>query len=194
MNNKIKDVYGKVVGKPKTYQNGGEIGQTQFDLSGVQNPLQQQLLTQLRGYGFEFDPTKLLAGQFSNMDFSAQAIADTIRSKFGIGHKVEMPKSIFTELTEMDFEGLQSETYDPLRDVKFAGFEDMALEEKSKINTGGFYGTGEAETKRADVREDVGKGVVSTEMDIDKIMSGEYSKILKQMQEWEAKGQKLRYG
>ena len=61
------------------------------------------------------------------MDFSAQAIADTIRSKFGIGHKVEMPKSIFTELTEMDFEGLQSETYDPLRDVKFAGFEDMAL-------------------------------------------------------------------
>ena len=105
-----------------------------------------------------------------------------------------MPYSMFQELTPEMFKGTESATYDPLRDVTYAGLEEKALEQQSQINTGGFYGSGAAETKRKDIRTDVAEGVTKGEMDIDKLISGSYGNILSQMQDWESKAQKLRYG
>ena len=188
---KIKDVYGKEVMPTKKYQEGGNI---QYNLSDIQNPLQQKLLTQLGQYGYDIDPRKDIISQMQGFNMSSQDIADMFRSKYSIGSKVEMPLSMFSEINPSQLKALDTEFYNPLREKTYSQLSDKFLQQKQNINTGGFAGSGQAIQKEDDLRDAMGIGIEQGEMNIDKLISSAYGNILGEMQNWEQAVSKLRFG
>lgn len=192
---KIKDVYGKEVMPTKKYQEGGVTNfETQYNLGNMQNPLEQKLLTQLKGYGYNVDPTKDILSQLQGLDMSSQSLADMFRGKYGIGSKVEMPLTMFSEINPTQLKALDTDFYNPMREKTEANLTDKFLQQKQNINTGGFAGTGQSVQREDDLRQILGAGVEKGEMKIDKLISSAYGNVLGEMQNWEQAVSKLRFG
>ena len=189
--NEIKDVYGKGIMPSKKYQEGGNV---QHNLSNLQNPLQQKLLTQLQGYGFDIDPSRNIMNQLTGLNMSPHGLAEMFRGKYGIGHKVEMPSSMFSEISPQQFEALDSDFYNPMREKTQSQLTDKLLKQRGKINSGGFAGSGQVTKKEDDLRDAMGIGVEQGEMNIDKLISSAYGNVLGEMQNWEQAVSKLRFG